>query len=316
MPRVGPRAFLLLAQASLVLVVLNIVSGAAVRLTDSGLGCPDWPTCSARSVTPPLSFHPVVEFSNRMVVVALSVVVAVTLIASWLRRPRRRDLAWPSAALVGGVVAEAVLGGVVVYSKLNPYAVMTHFMVGIALLTVALVLALRSGRAPAPSRFLVPSTERRLAWLFSALVVLAIAAGTATTGSGPHAGGPNAVRLPVPLDDMARTHSAVAIAAGALLLLVLALLRRARAPEVVERRGELMLVALMAQGALGYTQFFLHLPALLVGFHVFGATVVWSATVWFVDGLRAHGAESETVAAAHAGDAPAAAPAMAAGVGR
>ena len=315
MPRVGPRAFLLVAQASLVLVVLNIVSGAAVRLTDSGLGCPDWPTCSARSVTPPLSFHPVVEFSNRMVVVALSVVVAATLIASWLRRPRRRDLAWLSAALVGGVVAEAVLGGVVVYSKLNPYAVMTHFMVGVALLTVALVLALRSGRAPAPSRFLVPSAGRRLAWLFSALVVLAIAAGTATTGSGPHAGGPTAVRLPVPLDDMARTHSAVAIAAGALLLLELALLRRARAPEAVERRGELMLVALVAQGALGYTQFFLHLPALLVGFHVFGATVVWSATVWFVDGLRAHEAESETVAAAEAGEAPATSPAMAAGVG-
>jgi len=317
MPRVGPRAFLLLAQASLVLVVLNVVSGAAVRLTDSGLGCPDWPTCSARSVTPPLSFHPVVEFSNRMVVVALSVVVAATVIASWLRRPQRRDLAWLSAALLGGVVGEAVLGGVVVYSKLNPYAVMTHFMVGIALLTVALVLALRSGRAPAPRRILVPSTERRLAWLFSALVVLAIAAGTATTGSGPHAGGPKAVRLPVPLDDMARTHSAVAIAAGALLLLELVLLRRARAPEGVERRGELMLVALVAQGALGYTQFFLHLPALLVGIHVFGATVVWSATVWFVDGLRAHEAESETVvAAAEAGDATAASPALAAGVSR
>ena len=317
MPRVGPRAFLLLAQASLVLVVLNIVSGAAVRLTDSGLGCPDWPTCSARSVTPPLSFHPVVEFSNRMVVVALSAVVAATLIASWLRRPRRRDLAWLSAALVGGVVGEAVLGGVVVYSKLNPYAVMTHFMVGMALLTVALVLALRSGRARGPGRSLVPSAGRRVAWLFSALVVLAVVAGTATTGSGPHAGGPDAVRLPVPLDDMARTHSGIAIAAGALLLVELALLRRARAPEGVERRGELMLVAVVAQGALGYTQFFLHVPALLVGFHVFGATLVWGATVWFLDGLRAHDVEIGAEAAvAEPEDAALSPPAIAAGVGR
>lgn len=315
-PRVGPRAFLLLTQASLVLVVLNIVSGAAVRLTDSGLGCPDWPTCSGRSVTPALSFHPVVEFGNRMVVVALSVVVAATLVAAWLRRPRRRDLTWLSAGLVGGVVGEAVLGGVVVYSKLNPYAVMTHFMVGIALLTVALVLALRAGRSGGRHRSLVPSVERRLAWVFSAVVVLALVAGTATTGAGPHAGGPDAVRLPVPLDDMARTHSGIAIAAGALLLVELALLRRARVPETVERRGELMLVAMVAQGALGYTQFFLHLPALLVGFHVFGATVVWSATVWFVDGLRAHEAETAPVSAAQPATATAAPPAVAAGVGR
>jgi cytochrome c oxidase assembly protein subunit 15 len=296
LPRVGPRAFLLLVQASLVLVVLNIVSGAAVRLTDSGLGCPDWPTCSTRSVTPPLSFHPVMEFGNRMVVVALTVAVAATLLAAWRRRPRRRDLTWLSASLVGGVVGEAVLGAVVVYSKLNPYAVMCHFMVGMGLLTVALVLALRAGREVAPRRPRVGPAARRVAWAFASVLVLALVAGTATTGSGPHAGGPDAVRLPVPLDDMARTHSSIVIAAGALLLVELALLARSRAPHPLCWRGEVLLGAMVAQGIVGYTQFFLHLPALLVGIHVFGATVVWSATVWFVDGLRVQEAEAATVA--------------------
>src|SRR5579884_3324969 len=136
-PSVRERTFLRLTQTTLVVVVLNIVSGGAVRLTDSGLGCPDWPNCSRRSLTPALSFHPAVEFGNRMVVVVLTVLVAVTLVAALLRRPRRRDLAWLSAALVGGVLGEAVIGAVVVYSKLNPYAVMVHFLVGMALLTAS-----------------------------------------------------------------------------------------------------------------------------------------------------------------------------------
>ncbi|MDE3087734.1 MAG: COX15/CtaA family protein [Acidobacteriota bacterium] len=295
LPRVGPRAFLRLSQASLALVVLNIVSGAAVRLTDSGLGCPDWPTCAGRSLTPALSFHPAVEFGNRMVVVAVTVLLAVTLLAALRRSPVRRDLVWLSGALVVGVVGEAVLGGIVVYTKLNPYAVMSHFVLGMALLTVAVQLALRAGRAAGPGRALVDPLGRRAATLFLGLLALAIAAGTATTGAGPHAGGKGAVRLPVPLDDMARTHSSIVVVAVVVLLAELALLYRAGAPEAVQERGRLLLAALAAQGVIGYSQFFLHLPALLVGIHVLGATVVWSAALWFADGLRARAAEEAAV---------------------
>lgn len=287
LPRVGPLAFLRFAQTSLVLVVVNIVSGGAVRLTDSGLGCPDWPTCSARAVTPALSFHPLMEFGNRMVVVALCVVLGATLVAAWRRAPRRRDLVWLSAGLVGGVVGEAVVGAIVVYSKLNPYVVMCHFLLGMALLSVALVLALRAGRAPGPARALVDRRCRRAAVGLLVVLGTAIAAGTATTGAGPHAGGPDAVRVPVPLDDMARTHSGVVLVAGALLLAELALLYRSGAPEAVQRRGRVLLAVMIAQGTVGYVQFFLHLPALLVGIHIFGATMVWSAALWFVDGLFA-----------------------------
>lgn len=296
LPRVGPRAFLRLSQASLVLVALNIVSGGAVRLTDSGLGCPDWPTCAGRSVTPALSFHPAVEFGNRMVVVAVTVLLAVTFLAALRRSPVRRDLAWLSGALVLGVVGEAVLGGIVVYTKLNPYAVMSHFVLGMALLTVAVHLTLRAGRAAGPGRALVDHLGRRAAALGLGLLALAVAAGTATTGAGPHAGGKGAVRLPVPLDDMARTHSSIVLVATVVLLAELARLYRAGAPEAVQERGRLLVAALAAQGVVGYSQFFLHLPAVLVGIHVLGATAVWSAALWFVDGLWAHAAEPAAAA--------------------
>ena len=291
-PRVGPPAFLRLAQISLALIVLNIVSGGAVRLTESGLGCPDWPTCSARQATPALSFHPLMEFGNRMVVVVLSITLGVTLVAALRRNPWRRDLVWLSGGLVAGVLGEAGLGGIVVYTKLNPYVVMGHFLVGMGLLSIAVVLALRAGRAEGPGRWLVGPPSRRLAGLLPVILAMAIAAGTATTGSGPHAGGADAVRIPVPLDDMARTHSGLVLVTGAVLLAELMLLYRAAAPEAVQVRGRMLLAAMVAQGTIGYVQFFLHLPALLVGVHVFGATVVWSAALWFVDGLRARAPES------------------------
>ncbi len=148
--RVSPRRFLILCWATLAMVVLNVITGAAVRLSDSGLGCPDWPTCSQHHLTPPLSLHPVIEFANRLVVTLLVVACAVTVVASFLRRPARRDLRWLSAGLIMGILGEAVLGAFVVYSKLNAYVVMTHFMVGMALLAVAVILTLEAGHGPGP----------------------------------------------------------------------------------------------------------------------------------------------------------------------
>ena len=308
----GHRAFLRITQITLVLVVLNIVSGGAVRLTDSGLGCPDWPTCARHQVTPPLSFHPAVEFGNRMVVVALCLSAAVALLAAVRRRPRRRDMSWLSAGLVAGVVGEAVLGGVVVYSKLNPYAVMIHFVVGIALLTDATVLVLRAGRPESVpgvgtsvavgSRERTRSTRgvlkvsRPALWLSRGVVgvlALAIAAGTATTAAGPHAGGKGAKRLPVALADMARVHSGIVLVLAALTLALVYLLAHEDAPASVAHRARILFAALVAQGLVGYTQYFSHLPPLLVGVHVLGVTLVWTAALWFSDGLRFHGVVTE-----------------------
>jgi cytochrome c oxidase assembly protein subunit 15 len=309
LPTVGPRAFLRVTQVALGLVVLNIVSGAAVRLSDSGLGCPDWPTCSQHHLTPPLSLHPFIEFSNRLVVVVLCIVAALVLLAALRRRPRRPDLTWLSAGLIGGILGEAVLGAVVVYSKLNPYVVMTHFMVGIALLTVAVLLVLGAGRGPGRAAggavLMVTPGVRRLARAMLALLLLAIAAGTATTGAGPHAGGPGAKRIPVPLADMARTHAEIVLVLGAMTLVMLYLLDSTRAPERVRARGRILLAVLVAQGVIGYTQYFTHLPALLVGVHVLGVAVIWSVTLWFYDGLSHHPLEVDTVPASPAGPCPA-----------
>jgi cytochrome c oxidase assembly protein subunit 15 len=289
---VTPVAFLRVAQVTLGLTVLNIVSGGAVRLTDSGLGCPDWPGCYKQRFTPPLALHPAMEFGNRLVVVCLCTSAAVALACALLRSPRRRDLVALSALLVGGIVGEALLGEIVVYSKLNPYAVMTHFMLGVALLTVALALALHAGRAPGRGVAKVAPRELVSAHLTWGLLLLAVVAGTATTAAGPHAGGPGAKRLPVPLADMARVHSGIVLVLVAAVLGLLHLLERGGAPQSVRMRGRAMLAAMAAQGIIGYSQYWSHLPALLVGIHVFGVTVVWSAMYWFADGLRLHAPET------------------------
>jgi cytochrome c oxidase assembly protein subunit 15 len=294
--RVGPRAFLNLCRFTLAMVVLNVVTGAAVRLSDSGLGCPDWPTCARHRLTPALSLHPVVEFGNRVVVFLLVVACAVTVAASFLRRPGRSDVRWLSGGLVLGVIGEAVLGGFVVYTKLNAYVVMTHFMVGMALLAVAVLLTLVAGRAPGRG---TPAVRRSVLWAsrgLVAMVVLALTAGAATTGTGPHAGGKGAKRIPLGLDDMSRIHAEVVLATALLAVVLLWLLWRTDAPARTQDAGRVLLAVMVAQGIVGYTQFFTHLPPVLVGIHVLGASAVWSTVLWFHHGLSDHRTEEAALA--------------------
>ncbi|HVB93850.1 MAG TPA: COX15/CtaA family protein [Acidimicrobiales bacterium] len=295
--RIGPGPFLRLCQLTLAVVVLNIVTGAAVRLSDSGLGCPDWPTCSQHRLTPVASLHPVIEFANRAVVVVLVVACAATVIAAFLRRPARRDLRWLSGGLILGVIGEAVLGAVVVYSKLNPYVVATHFMVGMALLAVAVMLTLRASHGAGRGVVVVSTASLRLSRLVVGLVVLVLAAGAATTGTGPHAGGKGAKRIPMGLEDMARIHAEVVIVAVVAVLTLLWVLWRSDAPASVQDAGRAVLVVMFVQGAIGYTQFFTHLPAVLVGVHVLGASVVWAAVLWFHHQMSFHAPEVTSVSA-------------------
>jgi len=289
--RIGPRPFLLLCRITLATVVLNVVTGAAVRLSDSGLGCPDWPTCSRSRLTPPLSLHPIIEFGNRMVVTVLVVMCAVTVVASFFRTPGRRDLRWLSGGLILGVLGEAVLGAFVVYSKLNAYVVMSHFMLGMALVAVAVVLTLRANHAPGRGRPVVTRTGLVLSRLLVAMTVVILAAGSATTGAGPHAGGVGAKRIPIGLEDMTRIHAEIVLATGLLLLILLWVLWKANAPARVQDAGRVLLAVMVMQGMVGYTQFFTHLPAVLVGIHVFGAAMVWSTVLWLHHGLSDHRAD-------------------------
>ena len=289
---VSPRAFLILSRISLATIFLNVATGAAVRLSDSGLGCPDWPTCAHRRVTPPLSLHPVIEFGNRMVVTTLVISCLVTWVASFLRRPSRRDLRWLSGGLLLGILAESVFGAFVVYSHLNAYVVMTHFMVGIALLAVAVELCLYAGHGAGRGTPVVTRRVLRLTRAYLVLLVVAVAAGTSTTGAGPHAGGRGAKRVPIGLSDMTRIHAEAVWVTAIVLLVILWTLWRSDAPARVQESGRILLAAMVLQGVVGYTQYFTRLPAVLVGIHVVGATVVFSLALWFHHGLSNHRAEA------------------------
>jgi cytochrome c oxidase assembly protein subunit 15 len=251
-----------------------------VRLTGSGLGCSNWPECTSGHLTPNLAFHGLVEFGNRMVTVVLVVAVAAAFLGAVFRSPRRRDLVWLTGGLVAGVLAQAVLGGIVVYTKLNPYVVMVHFYATMLLLVDAVVLVHRDrlDYSPGSGRLLVPRPLIRLFYGLLALFAVVIAAGTATSGAGPHAGDSSgqqvAKRLPVSLRDMAELHSSLALLlVGVTIGLVVALFV-VDVPERVRRSGRILLIVLVAQAAVGYTQYFTHLPALLVEVHLAGATAL------------------------------------------
>ncbi len=187
-----------------------------------------------------------------------------------------------------GVIGEAVLGGFVVYTKLNAYVVMTHFMVGMALLAVAVILTLRAAHRPGPGVRAVTTGAMWLARALVGLIVVVLAAGAATTGTGPHAGGKGAKRIPIGLEDMTRIHAEIVLAAGVVLLALLWVLWKSDAPARIQGSGRVLLAVMVVQGIIGYTQFFSHLPPVLVGLHVLGASTVWAAVLWFHHGLSDH----------------------------
>ena len=303
LPTIPARVFRRLAVASLVLEALIVVSGSAVRLTGSGLGCSDWPTCSKGHLTPPLQFHSLVEFGNRMVTVVLVVVVGVTFVAALRRRPFRRDLAWLSGGLVAGILAEAVVGGIVVYTKLNPYLVMLHFVTTVALLGMAVVLLHRAGRdySPGSGRLLVPRPILLLGRGLVVLLAVVLVAGSATTGAAPDAGGASgqlvAKRIPVPLRDLAELHSTLALFLVGVALATAVALHALDVPERVRRAGRMLVLVLVAQAAIGYIQYFTHLPAAVVELHELGATALVIGTIQLFLALTHHRTEPAVVEA-------------------
>lgn len=265
---------------ALALVALIVVTGGAVRLTGSGLGCSDWPECSVGHLTPALQFHGLVEFGNRLVTVVLTIAVLAAWAGAILRKPRRRDLVYLSGGLVAGVLVQAVLGGIVVYTKLNPYLVMVHFAATMLLVADAVVLVHRSTRdyAADSGRLLIPRPLLRLFYGVLFLLSCVVVAGTATTGAGPHAGDASghlvAKRIPVALRDMAELHSSLVLLLIGLTVGLVVGLHMAEVPERVRRSGRVLLVIMVAQATVGFTQYFTHLPALLVEVHLLGVTVL------------------------------------------
>jgi cytochrome c oxidase assembly protein subunit 15 len=284
---------------------LTIVSGAAVRLTGSGLGCPDWPKCTASGVVAPLQFHAWVEFGNRLINAVVSIASLGALAAALVRAPRRRDLTLLSAGLVVGLIAEVGLGALVVKYKLAPGLVMTHFLLGLVFLGDAVLLHYRAGLpdpATPPTRpppaappttaatakvRLVGPIPLALSRLLLLATAVAVTLGTVVTSTGPHGGDPKARRFGFSLHSVAQLHGTSVEVLLAITLLTLWSLTRSQAPASVIRRAEIMLLAMVAQAAVGYTQYFNGDPVGLVAVHVAGASVLIVAVLRFYLGLTA-----------------------------
>lgn len=277
-----------LSIASLVGTAGIVLTGAAVRVTGSGLGCADWPNCMKGQLTPPLQFHSLVEFGNRMVTIALVVVIGATFLATLLRRPRRRDLLWLSGGLVAGVLVEAVIGGIVVYSKLNPYLVMVHFLATLLLLVDAVVLVHRSSRdySSPRGRLLVPPPMLLLSRGVVLMTAVVMAAGSATTGAAPDAGGATgqlvAKRIPYPLRNLAELHATLALFLIGLVISLAIALHAMDVPERIRKAARLLVLVFALQAVVGYSQYFAHLPAGLVELHELGATVIVIGVVQYL----------------------------------
>jgi cytochrome c oxidase assembly protein subunit 15 len=291
--RLPPAAYRRVTSFAVWALGFIIVTGAAVRLTGSGLGCPDWPTCAHQQIVAPWKYHAVIEFGNRMVTGAVSLAIMAAVLGSAFRSPRRRDLTWLSWGLVGGLIGQIVLGGESVKHNLDPPFIMAHFMLSLLLLWNAVVLHHRAeipdrpadsgdrAAPPGPATAMVSREHLAMGRLLTAAAAVVIFLGTVVTSTGPHGGDPKARRLNLSLHDVARLHSGAVLLFLALTVLTLWSLVRSGAPARVLHRGQVLLAVLLAQGALGYIQYFSGVPAWLVALHVTLAAALWVVMLRF-----------------------------------
>ena len=281
----SPQAYRRVTLAALLALAFIIVTGGAVRLTGSGLGCPDWPTCAEDRIVAPLEYHAMVEFVNRTVTGLVSLAVMLAVLGSVLRRPVRRDLVWLSVGLVAGVVGQIVLGGLTVLFDLWPPLVMGHFILSMVLLWNAVVLHHRAGdQRPLP----VGRDEKAMTRLVVAAAAVVVFTGTIVTATGPHGGDEEVARLPFFLPDVARIHGV-----SVMLLLALTVIAVVRLPAPARPGGLRFLAVVLAQAAIGYIQYFTGVPVVLVGFHIAGAVAVWTFALRFHLGVAAPAAVTE-----------------------
>jgi heme a synthase len=297
---VTPSQYARTAYIALGALTLIVLSGAAVRLTGSGLGCPDWPKCYGNAY-PPLNAHAVIEFSNRLITGPVSIAAGAAWLLAVRRRPYRRDLVWLGALLPLGVIGQAVLGGFTVRGALDYGWVMGHFALSMLIILAATILAWRASHEPhepeqaiehagngrpaaaaAPDRTLILSLRALVA-----LGALTIFAGTAATAAGPHAGGSPGQRINrlsfdgrATMDFVIHRHGEIALAFGLAALAVWWLARVRTAAPVVRRSLTALCLLLALQGAVGLDQYATHLPTELVWVHVGLACGAWLAALW------------------------------------
>jgi heme a synthase len=287
---VTPAQYAVVTYVALGALTLIVLTGAAVRLTGSGLGCPTWPKCYG-NVYPPLNTHAVIEFSNRLITVPVTIAAGLAWLLAIRRRPYRRDLVRLGALLPLGVIAQAVLGGFTVRGALDYGWVMGHFALSMLILVAAVVLAWRATYEPdAREADRAGATDRTLVWWvrgLTALGALTIFAGTAATAAGPHAGGSPGQKINRldfdgrgTMDFVIHRHAEIAFVFSLAAVFTWWLARRRSAGSVLQRSLTLLCVLVALQGAVGLDQYETHLPTELVWVHVGLACGAWLAALW------------------------------------
>jgi cytochrome c oxidase assembly protein subunit 15 len=281
-----------IALAAVIVSIMIVVTGGAVRLTGSGLGCPEWPTCTAGRVLPAASaeagWRQDIEFGNRLLAFVVLFVAVVALAIARRQQPRRDDVVQAAVFLVAGVVAQGVLGGITVLAALNPLIVAAHFLLSIPVITIAVVLNHRARSPAGLDRVAIRRDLRHAQHVLLGVVAIVLVLGTLVTASGPHAGDPDTPRLGIDPQVISQFH-----ADGVFLLLGLTValwfaLRATDAPLRSRRAAAILLGVALAQGLIGYVQYFTGLPEILVGAHMLGACLVWVAALhlWLSSTVR------------------------------
>ena len=293
---ISPTATRRVFAAGVVAQMGIVVTGGLVRLTGSGLGCPDWPQCVAGSLTPvvnqPQGFHKAIEFGNRMLTFVLVLVVVACIVVAWRQVPRRRPIVLFATAGLVGVFGQAILGGLTVLTHLNPFLVGSHFLLSLVLIAAAVAVYERSADAgDGPPQ---PTVRVELVWLVRALVVVAalvLIDGTLVTGSGPHSGdADHPARNGFDPRQIAWLHADLVTLFSGVLIALLVAVRLSSPPTEVGRRTRVVLYVTLAQGALGYLQYFTGVPWVLVAFHVLGSTLLWVSVLRLTYAIRTRAA--------------------------
>ncbi|MFY1595031.1 COX15/CtaA family protein [Micromonospora sp. WMMD737] len=269
-----------LALASIIANVGIVVTGGAVRLTGSGLGCPTWPRCTEESyvTTPEMGIYGVIEFGNRLLTFAVGLIALAVLLAVLLHLPRRRDLVPLAVAVLLGIPAQAIIGGITVLTDLNPWVVGLHFLASMLVIAAAYALWRRIKDPAGPAEAVVPAPLRTLTAITTVVSAAVLVIGTWVTGSGPHAGDHGAARNGLDPETISQVHAdSVFLLIGLSVALVFAF--RAVGAQRAARAALVLVGVELSQGLIGFVQYFTNLPALLVGAHMLGSCLVLLATL-------------------------------------
>lgn len=281
------RLFLL----NLVVEIGIVVTGGLVRLTGSGLGCPTWPQCVPGSYTPVAhqaqAWHKYIEFGNRTLTGVVSIVAVALLVAVIRFAPDRRGLRWPVWAVIGGIALQAIVGGISVHLKLNPFIVALHFMLSMLLVLASAWLVWRGREGDGAKRPLVSRPIARVAQLAAFVAFVILVLGTMVTGSGPHSGdATQPARTGFDPRSVSWLHADTVMLFVGLVLAVLLALAVTNAPSVARRQWVGLLLITLFQGVLGYVQYFTGLPWVAVLVHMFGACLIVTWMTWAMCSLR------------------------------